>query len=101
MTGRDPAELDEREEVIVALLGRYIDRRETRDPPQAHDLLAVAGEFGAFAVAGLRTAAVFYEAMRRLESAPDHTPERAVVGRHQEIPCPNPTRRTARVGSSR
>jgi hypothetical protein len=53
MTDHDPAELDEREEVIVALLGRYIDRRETRVPPRAHDLLAAAAEFGEGAADGL------------------------------------------------
>jgi hypothetical protein len=102
MTDHDPAELDERKEVIVALLGRYIERRETGIPPRVHDLLAAAAEFGDSAVHGLRAGLVFYEAMRTLESTADRTPgEAAVVGRTRGDPCPNPTLTTARVGSSR
>ena len=63
--GRAPAEF---EEIIVALLGRYIERREAGLPPLAHDLLAAAGEFGASAVDGLRSVLVFYESTRALES---------------------------------
>ncbi|UTI64882.1 hypothetical protein NBH00_01430 [Paraconexibacter antarcticus] len=67
----DPAEradLDEREEVIVTLLGRYLERRETGAPPQAHDLLAAAAEFGDDAACQLRTVLAFYEAMRARET---------------------------------
>lgn len=67
----DPAEradLDEREEAVVELLSRYIERRETGAPPQAHDLLAAAAEFGDAAVNELRTVLAFYEAMRIREA---------------------------------
>jgi hypothetical protein len=70
----DPAEradLDEREEVIVTLLGRYLERRETGAPPRAHDLLAAAAEFGDAAACQLRTILAFYEAMRARERAPE------------------------------
>lgn len=62
------AELNEREEVVVALLGRYIERRESGAPSQAHDLLAAAAEFGDAAVNQLRTVLAFYEAMRARET---------------------------------
>jgi hypothetical protein len=64
------AELDEREEVIVALLGRYVERRECGAPPLAHDLLAAAAEFGDAALDQLRTVLAFYEAMRAREAKP-------------------------------
>jgi hypothetical protein len=70
MTGphdRDAVEhgqLGEQDLAIAALVGRYVERRELRDAPCAHDLIAVAAEFGAGAVEDLRTMLVFYEAMR-------------------------------------
>jgi hypothetical protein len=70
MTDHDPAALDEREEVIVALLGRYIARRESGVSPQAHDLLAVAAEFGDGAFRGLRAGLTCYEAMRTVDAPP-------------------------------
>jgi hypothetical protein len=44
------AELTEQELAVVRLVGRYIERRETGQPASAHDLLAVAAEFGDTAV---------------------------------------------------
>ncbi len=49
------------------LVGRYIERRERGEAPCAHDLLAVAAEFGDAAVDALRTVLAFYEAMRASE----------------------------------
>ena len=70
----DPAEraqLTEQDLAIATLVGRYIERREARQPPCAHDLLAVAAEFGDTAVDVLRTVLACYEAMR---ASDDHTP---------------------------
>ena len=52
---------------IATLVGRYIERRETRQAPCAHDLFAVAAEFGEVAVDALRTLLACYEAMRASE----------------------------------
>ena len=60
-------ELTEQDLAIATLTGRYVERRERGDAPSAHDLLAVAAEFGASAVDGLRTVLAFYEAMRASE----------------------------------
>ena len=63
----DPAERDELTEqdlAIATLVGRYVERREQGAAPCAHDLLAVAAEFGDAAVDELRTVLAFYEAMR-------------------------------------
>ena len=49
---------------IATLVGRYIERREARQPPCTHDLFAVAAEFGDAAVDSLRTVLACYEAMR-------------------------------------
>jgi hypothetical protein len=49
---------------IATLVGRYIERRGQGVPPQVHDLLTVAAEFGDAAVDDLRTVLAFYEAMR-------------------------------------
>ena len=73
MTGRaepDPVEreqLTEQDLAVATLVGRYVERRERGDAPCAHDLLAIAAEFGATAVDALRTVLVFYEAMRESE----------------------------------
>jgi len=70
----DPAEraqLTEQDLAIATLVGRYIERREAGQPPCAHDLLAVAAEFGDTAVDVLRTVLACYEAMR---SSDDLTP---------------------------
>jgi hypothetical protein len=67
----DRAALTDQDLAIATLVGRYIERRETRQPPRTHDLFAVAAEFGATAVAALRTALACYEAMRASE---DHAP---------------------------
>ncbi len=61
------AELTEEDLAIATLVGRYIERRETGRPPCAHDLFAVAAEFGDTAVDALRTVLACYEAMRATE----------------------------------
>jgi hypothetical protein len=64
--GPDPAErpeLTEQDLAIATLVGRYVERREHHEAPCAHDLLAVAAEFGASAVDELRTVLASYEAM--------------------------------------
>jgi len=66
----DQAELTEQDLAIAALVGRYIERREARQPPCAHDLFAAA-EFGDTAVDALQTLLACYEAMRATE---DHAP---------------------------
>ena len=67
----DRAELTEQDLAIATLVGRYIERREAGQPPSAHDLFAVAAEFGDSAVDALRTVLACYEAMRATE---DHAP---------------------------
>ena len=67
----DPAErveLSEQDLAIATLVGRYIERREHGSAPCAHDLLAVAGEFGDAAVDELRAVLAFYEAMHATEN---------------------------------
>ena len=44
--------------------GRHVERRQAGQPPCAHDLLAIAAEFGNTAVDNLRTVLACYEAMR-------------------------------------
>ncbi len=71
MIDRDHPErvgLTEQDLAIAALVGRYIERREHHQTPCAHDLLAVAAEFGDTAVEALRTVLACYEAMRASES---------------------------------
>ena len=58
------AELTDQDLAIATLVGRYIERREDRQPPCTHDLFAVAAEFGDTAVDALRTVLACYEAMR-------------------------------------
>jgi hypothetical protein len=58
---REP--LSEQDLAIATLVGRYVERRERGEAPCAHDLLAVAGEFGEVAVAKLRTVLAVYEAL--------------------------------------
>ena len=63
----DPAErieLTEQDLAVATLVGRHVERRECGRPPCAHDLLAVAAEFGDTAVDALRAALACYEAMR-------------------------------------
>ena len=67
----DRAELTDQDLAIATLVGRYIERRESGQPPCTHDLFAVAAEFGDTAVDALRTVLACYEAMRATE---DHTP---------------------------
>ena len=67
----DRAQLTQQDLAIAALVGRYIERREAGQPPCAHDLFAVAAEFGDSAVDALRTVLACYEAMRATE---DHAP---------------------------
>ncbi len=67
MTDRDypdRAELTEQDLAIATLVGRYVERREAGQPPCAHDLLAVAADFGDSAVGVLRAVLACYEAMR-------------------------------------
>ena len=63
------AELTEQDLAIATLIGRYVERRESGGAPRAHDLLAVAAEFGDTAVDHLRTVLAFYEAMRASHDA--------------------------------
>ena len=63
----DRAELTDQDLAIATLVGRYIERRETGQPPRAHDLFTVAAEFGDTAVDSLRTVLACYEAMRTTE----------------------------------
>jgi hypothetical protein len=66
----DPGErpqLTEQDLAIATLVGRYVERREHHEAPCAHDLLAVAAEFGNAAADELRTVLAFYEAMRASE----------------------------------
>jgi hypothetical protein len=67
----DRTDLTEQDLAVAALVGRYIERRESGQPPCAHDLFAVAAEFGDTAVDALRTVLACYEAMRATE---DHAP---------------------------
>jgi hypothetical protein len=60
---------DELERVVTDLLGRYVERRDAGATPCAHDLLAVAAEFGSRAVDLLRAGMAFYELMRDAELA--------------------------------
>jgi hypothetical protein len=62
-------QLTEEDLAIAALVGRYVERRESGGAPCAHDLMAVAAEFGDDAVDQLRTVLIFYEAMRAAEDA--------------------------------
>ncbi len=59
-----PDELTEQDLAIATLVGSYVERREAGQPPCAHDLLAIAAEFGNTAVDNLRTVLACYEAMR-------------------------------------
>jgi hypothetical protein len=67
----DQAELTDQDLAVATLVGRYIERREAGQPPSAHDLFAVAAEFGDTAVDALRTVIACYDAMRAAE---DHAP---------------------------
>jgi hypothetical protein len=67
--GADEPQLTEQDLAIAVLVGRYVERRESGGAPCAHDLIAVAAEFGDAAVDQLRTVLVFYEAMRAAEDA--------------------------------
>jgi hypothetical protein len=48
-------ELTEQDLPIATLVGRYVERREAGQPRCAHDLLAIAAEFGNTPVDNLRT----------------------------------------------
>jgi hypothetical protein len=65
--GSEEPQLTERDLVIATLVGRYVERREQGGAPCAHDLIAVAAEFGDAAVDHLRTVLIAYEAMRASE----------------------------------
>jgi hypothetical protein len=67
-TGDDPERferepLSEQDLAVAALVGRYVEPWERGQAPCAHDLIAVAGEFGESAVAKLRTVLAVYEAL--------------------------------------
>ena len=62
--GSQEPQLTEQDLAIATLVGRYVERREQGGAPCAHDLIAVAAEFGDAAVDQLRTVLIFYEAMR-------------------------------------
>ena len=64
---REP--LSEQDLAIATLVGRYVERRERGEAPCAHDLLAVAAEFGDGAAAKLRTVLEVYEALRASEDS--------------------------------
>ena len=64
---RERPDLTEQDLAIATLVGRYIERRESRRAPCVHDLLAAAAEFGDEAVNELRDVLAFYEAMRESE----------------------------------
>jgi len=61
------AELTEQDLAVATLVGRYVERRETGQPPCAHDLFTVAAEFGETAVDALGSVLACYEAMRASE----------------------------------
>ena len=68
----DPPErerLTELDWLLADLAGVYVQRRERGAPPRAHDLLAVAAEFGDDAAAKLRTVLALYEALITDETA--------------------------------
>jgi hypothetical protein len=68
----DPPErerLTELDWLLADLAGVYVQRRERGTPPQAHDLLAVAAEFGDDAAAKLRTVLALFEALIADEAA--------------------------------
>ena len=67
--GSGEPESSEQDLAIATLVGRYVERRESGGAPCAHDLIAVAAEFGDAAVDKLRTVLIFYEAMRAAEDA--------------------------------
>jgi hypothetical protein len=68
MSAHEP-QLSDQDLAIAALVGRYVERRESGGAPCAHDLIAVAAEFGDAAVDQLRTVLIFYEAMRAAEDS--------------------------------
>jgi hypothetical protein len=65
--GSTEPHLTEQDLAIATLVGRYVERRESGGDPVAHDLIAVASEFGDAAVDQMRTVLIFYEAMRASE----------------------------------
>ena len=62
-------EFSERDLMIATLVGRYVERRERGGASCAHDLLAVAADYGDSAVAELRDVLDFYEVMRATDRA--------------------------------
>jgi hypothetical protein len=82
------AELTEQDLAVATLVGRYVERRETGQPPSAHDLFAVAAEFGQTAVDALSTALACYEAMR---ASDDVVPwPRTTCPHRRRSPMPSP-----------
>lgn len=56
-------QLDAEDWFLAGLVGEYANRRDQGQPPQAHDLIARAAEFGAGAVTKLRSVLALYEAL--------------------------------------
>jgi hypothetical protein len=77
-------ELTEQDLAIATLVGRYIERRESRRAPCVHDLLAAAAEFGHDAVNELRDVLAFYEVMRASEDADERTSPSYCPSTHKE-----------------
>ena len=69
LEGWERQPLSEQDLALAALVGRYVERRERGEAPCAHDLLAVASQFGEVAVAKLRTVLAVYEALRASEDS--------------------------------
>ena len=73
MSARDDHDRFEREPLsaqdleIIALVGRYVERRERGEAPRVEDLIAVAAEFGHAAVRKLQTVLACYQALRSNE----------------------------------
>jgi hypothetical protein len=67
--GSGEPQLTEQDLVVAALVGRDVERREQGGAPCAHDLVAVAAEFGDAAVDHLRTVLITYETMRASENS--------------------------------
>jgi hypothetical protein len=58
------ARLTDEDLALIALVGRFIDRRERGQAASVDHLLAAAAEFGDSAVAKVRAVLACYEAMR-------------------------------------
>jgi hypothetical protein len=69
----DPPErerLSDEDLFLAGLVGKYAERRERGLPPRAHDLLALAAEFGDDAPRKLRVVLALYEALIADDTSP-------------------------------